>query len=312
MIAFNKKIIRSVSILVLGLGLLFVLAMAPGKSMAGHQLFGPPDATLGLSEKTTGQVGCVFLWHVSDTDPNSIPLSDPTLKTNFFFEVYIPAWPSHADDLPGINAEGHLLNLPGPLVTSLYKDAISGYAAPLDPDLGGASTTLGPPTTVNFEYLTLFESANGFFITPVDLENMTYDDMGLAASMFKVVPLRESRTDLCTPSESILCLDGGRFKVKITWKDASQNTGAGFTHTGGTDEQGAFWFFDYTRMDVLVKVLDGCEINDHFWVFASATTDVEYTLTVTDTESGAAQQYTNPLGSPAEAITDTHAFATCP
>ena len=39
---------------------------------------------------------------------------------------------------------------------------------------------------------------------------------------------------------------------------------------------------DYTDE---AKVLDGTTFNDRFWVFAGATTDVEYTLTVTDTES---------------------------
>lgn len=58
-------------------------------------------------------------------------------------------------------------------------------------------------------------------------------------------------------------------------------------------------------------VLDGCTLNDRFWVFAAATTNVEYTLRVTDTRSGAVQEYTNPLGFAAEALTDTDAFATC-
>ncbi len=38
----------------------------------------------------------------------------------------------------------------------------------------------------------------------------------------------------------------------------------------------------------------------------------EYTLLVTDTQTGAAREYFNPLGSAADAITDTGAFATCP
>ncbi len=37
-----------------------------------------------------------------------------------------------------------------------------------------------------------------------------------------------------------------------------------------------------------------------------------YELTVTDTLAGASMSYSNPLGQPADAITDTAAFATCP
>jgi hypothetical protein len=62
---------------------------------------------------------------------------------------------------------------------------------------------------------------------------------------------------------------------------------------------------------MLVKVLDGCALNGRYWVFSAATTDVEYTLRITDTETGDVREYWNPLGSAAAALTDTGAFATC-
>ena len=62
----------------------------------------------------------------------------------------------------------------------------------------------------------------------------------------------------------------------------------------------------------MVKVLDGCALNGHHWVFAAATTTVEYTLTVTDTRTGETRVYHNPLGTPAVAIADTSALAGCP
>ena len=49
-----------------------------------------------------------------------------------------------------------------------------------------------------------------------------------------------------------------------------------------------------------------------FWVFAAATTNVEYTITVTDTQEQQVKTYFNPLGTPAQPIQDTAAFATCP
>lgn len=48
------------------------------------------------------------------------------------------------------------------------------------------------------------------------------------------------------------------------------------------------------------------------WVLAAATTNVEYTLTVTDTQTDEERVYGNPLGVQSPAITDTSAFATCP
>jgi len=41
-------------------------------------------------------------------------------------------------------------------------------------------------------------------------------------------------------------------------------------------------------------VLDGRSINGHFWVFYGALSDVQYTITVTDTITGAVRTYTNP------------------
>jgi hypothetical protein len=79
-----------------------------------------------------------------------------------------------------------------------------------------------------------------------------------------------------------------------------------------TDDSGLFWFFSNSNMELLIKVLDGCSFNSHYWVFFAATTDQEFTVTVTDTLTGYVNQYTNPMKHPADAVTDTSAFATCP
>ncbi len=64
---------------------------------------------------------------------------------------------------------------------------------------------------------------------------------------------------------------------------------------------------------MLVKMVDACNSPfNSFWVFAAATTNVEYTLRVTDTETGVVKEYFNPLGNAAAALTDTEAFLTCP
>ena len=97
----------------------------------------------------------------------------------------------------------------------------------------------------------------------------------------------------------------------VEWRDFQNATGAGQVVLSSADS-GLFWFFQPDNWEMTVKVLDGCGLNSHFWVFASATTDVEYTLRVTDTETGLTKEYTTPLGTAAPAITDTEAFATCP
>ena len=72
------------------------------------------------------------------------------------------------------------------------------------------------------------------------------------------------------------------------------------------------FFFPGTNDDLLVDLLDNCSNNDHFWVFANSATNVEFELTVTDTEAHQVKVYRNELGQVAGAITDTSAFATCP
>ncbi|MEL7060846.1 MAG: hypothetical protein AAGN46_12560 [Acidobacteriota bacterium] len=102
-----------------------------------------------------------------------------------------------------------------------------------------------------------------------------------------------------------------RFQVTVTWRDFDGNMDVGRPAPFRTDQSGLFTFFDRGNWEVTVKVLDGCGVNDRYWVFLSAATNVEYTVTVTDTETGMVEVYQNPLGVDSPAFTDTDAFATC-
>ena len=115
----------------------------------------------------------------------------------------------------------------------------------------------------------------------------------------------------CVASPTKLCLNGGRFHVSVTWRDFFGNSGAGQAVTE-TSDSGLFWFFSENNLEMLVKVLDGCGVNDHYWVFAAATTNVQYDLTVKDADSGAEKSWHNALGVASPAITDVDALAVCP
>ena len=112
-------------------------------------------------------------------------------------------------------------------------------------------------------------------------------------------------------SPNSLCLNGRRFLVQVDWADGKGNEGEGSVVAGGSDDSGLFWFFNADNWEMLVKIIDGCPINQRFWVYAAATTDVEYELRVTDLFTGDQMTYLNPQGNAADAITDTSAFATC-
>ena len=84
------------------------------------------------------------------------------------------------------------------------------------------------------------------------------------------------------------------------------HTGVG-TAVNLTGDTGYFWFFAAPMSKRCVKVLDGRPVNGKFWLFYGALSNVEYTLTVTDTATGAVKQYRNPSGRFAS-VGDTGAF----
>ncbi|MES1239991.1 MAG: CSLREA domain-containing protein [Acidobacteriota bacterium] len=118
------------------------------------------------------------------------------------------------------------------------------------------------------------------------------------------------RSPGCQPDARTLCLgDGGRFQATARWttRDGSGEAQA-FPLTGDT---GAFWFFGAQNLELQIKVLDGCAVNDRFWVFASGLTDVGVEITVEDTRTGASWMYGHQRGTPFPTVTDTDAFRTC-
>jgi ELWxxDGT repeat protein len=113
-------------------------------------------------------------------------------------------------------------------------------------------------------------------------------------------------TGSCQPGPRRLCVNDRRFAVEASWKDFEGKTGKG-TAVPLTADTGYFWFFDAANVEVMLKVLDGTALNDKFWVFYGALSNVEYTLTVTDTQTGAVKVYSNPSGRFAS-VADTEAF----
>ena len=111
----------------------------------------------------------------------------------------------------------------------------------------------------------------------------------------------------CAADAEVLCLgEGNRFHAKVSWKTPSGETGSGHSHRLTVDT-GALWFFNPDNLELMIKVLDGRVVNGHFWLFYGALSNVEYTLTVTDTATGKEKTYHNPPGRLAS-LADTSAF----
>ncbi len=122
----------------------------------------------------------------------------------------------------------------------------------------------------------------------------------------------------CVSSATTLCIDDvpgdRRFKIEVAFSTAIGNGSNGDGKAIplaplGIRRGGLFWFFDITNPELLIKVLNGCEINGFYWVFWSAGTTVALELRVTDTLTGRTVVYFNTDGHPADPVTDTAAFS---
>jgi hypothetical protein len=144
--------------------------------------------------------------------------------------------------------------------------------------------------------------------------NSEYD--GAFSSTFPSIAqfLGTVQTGPCTPNATTLCVDDQpgdrRFKVQVSFQSPqlSGNGNAVPLSSLGVNSGGLFWFFGPNNPELLVKVLNGCGLNNRYWIFWSAGTDVALTLTVTDTVRGQSKTYTNPQGTAAKPVQDTSAL----
>jgi photosystem II stability/assembly factor-like uncharacterized protein len=112
---------------------------------------------------------------------------------------------------------------------------------------------------------------------------------------------------LCLPGSLDLCLHGGRFQVQVRWHVPTSSTPEDGHSILRTDDAGYFWVFTPNNVELAVKVVDGRLVNGKFWVFVAALTDVEYDLTVSDTQTGSVWRHHN-LSGRLESLADTNAF----
>ena len=119
----------------------------------------------------------------------------------------------------------------------------------------------------------------------------------------------------CTPTATTACIDNApgdkRFEVRVSYTSQSRGSGQAAAiplATLGVGRGAAFTFFSSDNPEMLLKVLDGCSLNDRFWIFYAATTNVGFTVTVTDMLAGGVKTYTNALGTAAPPVQDTAAL----
>lgn len=103
-----------------------------------------------------------------------------------------------------------------------------------------------------------------------------------------------------------LRLSQDTFRIGVRWTDHQGTTGAGTPSPLGV-RSGSFWFFRSDNPELLVKLIDACDLVGHWWFFAAGLTDVAVEIQV-EGPGGAARTYERPVGEPFAPILDTAAF----
>ena len=170
---------------------------------------------------------------------------------------------------------------------------LSFDAARLGCSDGKAEIVLSPPS---------YTTGNGLVRLPegsVANVVVTHDPTGSACQT------GAPRPGACVDNVTTLCLQQKRFAVTATQTVPGQVLRIG-------SEAGYFYFFDPSNVELTVKVLNGCPLNDRYWVVVSNSSNVQFSVRVTDTQTGFFKTYANTAGGPFAPVRDTGAFATCP
>ena len=188
---------------------------------------------------------------------------------------------------------GQSQDLDGGLFAGLYDPSWAPVGGALRLNTFTQATQTGPVAAA--------DGAGGFVAAwESGIEELPFEppqgwaEQGQDGSYFGVFGQRFT-TATCALGAGELCL-GGRFRVAVQFIDP-QSGGPGQAGAGHplplTSDTGGFWFFDSSNVELILKVIDGRTVNGHFWMFYGALSDVEYTVTVTDTATGRTRTYHN-------------------
>ena len=110
----------------------------------------------------------------------------------------------------------------------------------------------------------------------------------------------------CRPETVPLVFEGG-YEVGMCYETPAGEIDEAKSGIWASSESGLLWFFSRGNAEVLIKVLDGCSLNGHYWVFVAPVTDVAFNLYVRNSEGRTWSHY-NRQGETAAARNDTFAF----
>jgi PKD repeat protein len=182
--------------------------------------------------------------------------------------------------------------------TLTIRDTLTGVTKTY---FNASGTLASVSDTIGFSPTGLLPSEEDEVITPAE------SPAGFGDADPPAVTTSLESPSACTPGPTTQCLNNSRFQVQVAWRVPSQGTSGVGTGVPVASDTGAFWFFSANNLELVLKVVDGRAFNNHYWVFYGALTNVEYTITITDTATGAVKTYFNPNLNQAS-VADTAAF----
>jgi hypothetical protein len=304
---------------------LTVVASPGGHALLAQTWFGPP---LVASCPFSGHV-CAGLAHGSFVSGDPAPaLSPVTLgyspSTPGLFSISLTAR-RNAFDGPMIGVtQTATVHVPAPPAETLVTFDFGG--APVTPGDTVAFTQTGSElSSDNDSFGNLFyDAGRGSCNSSIFETQGTRPPLDAVAGAGVGVAIYQRSSPVgptaCVASDTVLCVDDspgdGRFKVRASFQTAH---GGGLSGKGqaiplsqlGVVRGGLLWFFSGDTPEMLLKIVNGCAVNGHYWAFLSAATDVGFTVTVDDTLRAASKTYTNADRTAAPPVQDTSALASC-
>ena len=110
----------------------------------------------------------------------------------------------------------------------------------------------------------------------------------------------------CEPGGPTLTLRSG-YTVSMCYETADGRLGDARDWGLDSTQSALLYFFERDNAEVLIKVLDGCGVNGHRWVFVAPVTDLAFNLVV-ESPDGQRWTHANALGQTADAASDVSAF----
>jgi plastocyanin len=138
-------------------------------------------------------------------------------------------------------------------------------------------------------------------VKAVSADATAFSDIAAGATDGASAPCDETRA---------ACLGGGRFEATVEWQPADRQSGRIFLPEA--PNSGLFSSSPSADPQLLVNVLDGCNVNGHYWLYLATAADLELTVKVRDTQTGRTWAYFNPAGNVPAPVRDVEAFASCP